>query len=88
MKLRKENKAQHVSATTTQPTPMISSVTTLPPVAIKLVAPTIVVAEVAPDVAKETTPITSNFSFTSSRPDPDWIMKAVAASRLGCYLWP
>jgi hypothetical protein len=41
----------------------------------------IVVPEVVPDVAKETTPITSNVSFTSSRPDPDWIMKAVSASR-------
>jgi hypothetical protein len=53
----------------------------LPPVSIKPVAPTIVVSEVVPDVAKETTPITSNVSFTSSRPDPDWIMKAVDASR-------
>jgi hypothetical protein len=80
MKLRKEKKAQHVSATTTQSTPKISSVTTLPPASIKLVAPMIVVPEDVPEVAKETMPITSNVSFTLSRPDPDWIMKAVAAS--------
>jgi hypothetical protein len=65
MKLRKETKAQCVSAITTQHTPTISSVTTLPPVSIKPVAPTIVIPEVVPDVAKETTPITSNVSFTS-----------------------
>jgi hypothetical protein len=35
MKLCKEKKAQRVSATTTQTTPKISSVTTLPPVLIK-----------------------------------------------------
>jgi hypothetical protein len=80
MKLRKQKKAQRVSATTTQSTPKISLVTTLPPVSIKPVAPTIVVPEFAPDVSKETTPTVSNVSFTSSRPDPNWIMKAVAAS--------
>jgi hypothetical protein len=63
MKLRKEKKAQHVSATTTQPTPKISSVTMLPPVSVKPVAPTIVVPEVDPDVDKETTPVTSYVSF-------------------------
>jgi hypothetical protein len=77
MKLRKEKKAQRLSATTTQPTPAISSVSTLP----KPVAPTIVVPDIAPDVSKETTPTVSNVSSASSRPDPDWIMKAVAASR-------
>jgi hypothetical protein len=81
MKLRKEKKSQRFSATTTQPTPKISSVTTLPPVLVNPVAPMIVVPEVAPDVDKEATPIASNVSFVSSRPDPDWITKAVAASR-------
>jgi hypothetical protein len=78
MKLQKEKKAQHVSATTTQPTPKISSVTTLPPVSVKPVAPTIVVPEVAPDASDA---IASNVSFVSSCPDPDWITKAMAASR-------
>jgi hypothetical protein len=31
--------------------------------------------------ATETTPIISNILSTSSRSDPDWIMKAVAASQ-------
>jgi hypothetical protein len=59
----------------------ISSVTTLPPVSVKPAAPTISVPEVAPDVDKEATPIASNVLSVSSRPDPDWITKAVAASR-------
>jgi hypothetical protein len=62
-------RTQSVSATAAQSTPKISSVTTLPPVQIKPVAPTIAVPEVIPDVAKETTPITSNVSFTSSHTD-------------------
>jgi hypothetical protein len=81
MEPRKEKQAQCVLATSTQSTPKISSVTMLPPVLIKPVAPMIVIPEFDPDSAKETTPITSNVSFTSSHPDPDWIMKVVTASR-------
>jgi hypothetical protein len=82
MKLRKEKKAQRIAATTTQSsTPEISLVSTLPPVWPKAVAPTIVVPEVVPNVDKGTTPIISNVSFVPSCPDPDWIMKAVAANR-------
>jgi hypothetical protein len=70
------------ATTTTQFTPKISSVTTtFPPVLLQPVAPKIVVPECVPDVPKGTTPTVSNVSFVSSRPDPVWITKAVAASR-------